>query len=131
MKKARMLNSDIKTNEAEVARALAEKDLDAARKDPKSIYWCLACGGTRMAGDGDGTLITTRGFLNPTPNHTALRQTRATWMSRKGKGEVATQCSKCRSVIVPTDEQLIRMDVKKLKDVKEESELRLGSSSSS
>ena len=46
-------------------------------------------------------------------------------MSRKGKGEVATQCSKCRSVIMPTDEQLIRMDEKKLKDVKEESELRL------
>ena len=38
---------------------------------------------------------------------------------------------KCRSVIMPTDEQLIRMDEKKLKDVKEESELRLGSSSSS
>ena len=29
---------------------------------------------------------------------------------------------------MPTDEQLIRMDEKKLKDVKEESELRLGSS---
>ena len=30
-----------------------------------------------------------------------------------------------------TDEQLMRMDEKKLKDVKEESELRLGSASSS
>ena len=63
--------------------------------------------------------------------NTALRQTRATWMSRKGKGEVATQCSKCRSVNMPTDEQLIRMYEKKLKDVQEESELRLCSSSSS
>ena len=88
------------------AHPIAEKDLDAARKDPKSIYWCLACGGTRMAGDGDGTLITTRGFLNPTPNHTALRQTRATWMSRKGKGEVATQCSKCASAALSSCRQM-------------------------
>ena len=35
MKKARMLNSDIKTNEAEVARALAEKDLDAGTQPGK------------------------------------------------------------------------------------------------
>ena len=45
----------------------------------------------------------------------------------------ASPAAECAGAAVrsATDEQLMRIDEKKLKDVKEESELRLGSSSSS
>ena len=119
MKKAKML----KTDEAKAKLAQAEKDFEGDHLKKWRENRCVACGGKRMAGDGPGTLLTTKD-LKESPSD--LRKARATWIRPDGK-EVVTVCndSKCRKAILPTGEQLAVMEAEGLKNVKEEAELRM------
>ena len=118
--KKRMLNSEIQTKEAEKPSG------KSAKKDPAS-FLCVRCGGTRLAGDGAGSLVRSDPEVAKSVlSASDLKRLRATWICPRRGEEVVTLCtgSKCRRVLVPTEDQLARMEALQLKDVKEEAELR-------
>ena len=97
-------------------------------------YNCSDCGGDLMAGDGPGTDVTGAWRKMSHNNHWTkqkLAEARATWVRPNDKKTVVTVCtgSRCRKPLLPTAEQLERMQEYSL-TIKQESDcarLRHGS----
>ena len=101
---------------AAVAPQIAE---DASAAPAKNLYNGPCCNGVKLAGTGPGYKLTDAVQIN------MAKRTRACWVSDdKTKGLVATKCGRCKKIIVPTAEQLQRVQQFKLNSIFEEVQLR-------
>ena len=91
-------------------------------------YNCSDCGGDLMAGDGPGTDVTGKWRSMSHNKHWTkqkLAEARATWVRPNDEKTVVTVCtgSRCRKPLLPTAEQLERMQEYSL-TIKQESDVR-------
>ena len=128
---AQMLGSSIQTTPAAMKQAVLDAATGGMSPTSKAKfikYNCSDCGGDLMAGDGPGTDVTGAWRKMSHNKHWTkqqLAEARATWVRPNDKKTVVTVCtgSRCRKPLLPTAEQLERMQEYSL-TIKQESDVR-------
>ena len=126
-----MLGSSIQTTPAAMKQAVLDAATGGMSPTSKAKfikYNCSDCGGDLMAGDGRGTDVTGAWRKMSHNNHWTkqkLAEARATWVRPNDEKTVVTVCtgSRCRKPLLPTAEQLERMQEYSL-TIKQESDVR-------
>ena len=126
-----MLGSSIQTTPAAMKQAVLDAATGGMSPTSKAKfikYNCSDCGGDLMAGDGPGTDVTgawRKMSHNKDWTKQKLAEARATWVRPNDEKTVVTLCtgSRCRKPLLPTAEQLERMQEHSL-TIKQESDVR-------